>query len=84
MKLKKIIALSAAVLLSLTGVNVPEKKSVNSAESTFQDVWFNNIDPSINGGEPIRGADVSSIISIEQAGVKFYNEDGQEDDLLSV
>ena len=84
MKLKKIIALSAAVLLSLTGVNVPEKKSVNSAESTFQDVWFNNIDPSINGGEPIRGADVSSIISIEQAGVKFYNEDGQEDDLFRI
>ena len=84
MKLKKIIALSAAVLLSLTGVNVPEKKSVNSAESTFQDVWFNNIYPSINGGEPIRGADVSSIISIEQAGVKFYNEDGQEDDLFRI
>ena len=84
MKLKKIIALSAAVLLSLTGVNVPEKKSVNSAESTFQDVWFNTIDPSINGGEPIRGADVSSIISIEQAGVKFYNEDGQEDDLFRI
>lgn len=32
----------------------------------------------------IRGMDVSSVISLEQAGVKFYNHDGQKEDIFKI
>lgn len=31
-----------------------------------------------------RGMDISSVISLEQSGVKFYNYDGEEEDLLKI
>ncbi|MCR5718900.1 MAG: glycosyl hydrolase 53 family protein [Oscillospiraceae bacterium] len=38
----------------------------------------------VNGGEPIRGVDVSSVIAIEQAGVVFHDDDGNEANLFQV
>ena len=71
---RKLTAVSAALMLSLSAVNVPEELTSASADSVQQEVWFNDLDPSFNGGEPIRGADISSVLSLEKAGVKFYND----------
>ena len=79
---RKLTAVSAALMLSLSAVNVPEELTSASADSVQQEVWFNDLDPSFNGGEPIRGADISSVLSLEKAGVKFYNDLGQEQDLF--
>lgn len=38
----------------------------------------------VNGGELITGVDISSIISLENAGVTFADEDGQEGDLFDI
>ena len=46
-------------------------------------VTFNNFDSRINGGEPIRGVDISSVISLEEAGMKFYDDNGNEADLFT-
>ena len=47
-------------------------------------VTFNNFDSRINDGEPIRGVDISSVISLEEAGMKFYDDNGNEADLFTV
>ncbi len=55
-----------------------------SAE-TQKTVLFQDFDRSINGGEPIRGADVSSVISLEESGVKFHNDtDYAEEDIFKI
>ncbi|MCD7859507.1 MAG: glycosyl hydrolase 53 family protein [Firmicutes bacterium] len=38
----------------------------------------------INSGNWIKGVDVSSLISVENSGVVYYNSDGEEDDLLAI
>ncbi len=49
------------------------------------DVTFSHFPSNVNGGEPIRGVDISSIIAIEEAGVKFHNDtDYKEDDIFRV
>ncbi|MBE6862242.1 MAG: hypothetical protein E7497_05010 [Ruminococcus sp.] len=80
MKLKKIIALAAAV--TLTALSAALISAVPSYAASENAVYFNEFDSSVNGGEPIRGVDVSSIIAIEEAGVKFYNEYGNEQDIF--
>lgn len=47
-------------------------------------VTFENFPSSVNGGEPIRGVDVSSIISIEKAGTRFYDDKGREEDIFKI
>jgi len=78
MKLQKMIAAAAAVLLAIlpVGQYTPPAKAIGS-EVNF--TWF---DTSVNGGEPIRGVDVSSILSIEKAGVVMYNEYGNKQDIF--
>lgn len=34
--------------------------------------------------DTIKGVDISSLISLEESGVRFYNDEGQEDDLLQI
>jgi arabinogalactan endo-1,4-beta-galactosidase len=82
MHLKKLTALAAAAVLSLTAARTPETALRNTAVAAERTVTFTQFDSSINGGEPIRGVDVSSIIAIEEAGVKFYNEQGREQDIF--
>lgn len=79
MRLKRIISSVMSILIALTPAFAGAPQNAQAAE---QSVTFSYFDNNINGGEPIRGVDVSSIISIENAGVKFYNEHGQEQDIF--
>lgn len=80
MKLSRLIALPIAAVLALCAVRLPEKApDISAAQNT---VTFTDLDPKINGGEPIRGVDISSIISIENAGVKFFSDSGQEQSIF--
>ena len=79
MLLKKFIAAAASVFIAFAPLHTEALQNVSAAE---QSVTFSCFDTGINGGEPIRGVDISSIISIENAGVKFYNEFGQEQDIF--
>lgn len=82
MHLKKIIAAAMTALLTLSAA---PKSAVNQnpiADAASGEVVFSSFDTSVNGGEPIRGVDVSSIIAIENAGVRFYNERGEEQDIF--
>lgn len=56
--------------------------STVSVHAEQKQVDFSQMDSSVNGGEPIRGVDISSILSVEKAGVKFYNDDGMEQDIF--
>lgn len=79
--LKKAISLflSAAACTCLLGTPATAYAADNN-----QQIVFSSLDPNFNGGEPIRGADISSIVSLEKSGVKFYNENGREDDLFRI
>lgn len=81
MKLKRLTALlaSAVLMSAITGIIAPERIS---AENNYGAVYFNDFDMSVNGGEPIKGVDVSSVIAVENAGVKFYGRDGSEQDIF--
>ncbi len=79
MRLKRIIAAAISAVIALTPALTGAPQRVRAAE---QSVTFSYFDTNINGGEPIRGVDVSSIISLENAGVKFYSESGQEQDIF--
>ena len=77
MKTHKLLSvLTAAVLLLGCGGTVP---TVQAAET----VAFSGISglPFANG-EPFKGADISSVIALEQSGVKFYDRSGNEQDIF--
>lgn len=80
MKSKRIISLAAAAMMALFSVaslqNVPTAATADTA------VYFDAFDTTVNGGEPIRGVDVSSIIAIENAGVTFCNAYGNQQDIF--
>ena len=65
--------LLAAVLLAA----VPTVYAVESDYTAVEPIRFNNPDF-------IRGMDVSSVISLEQSGVKYYDENGAEKDLFRI
>ena len=78
MKFKKFLTVMSALVLSCSVLPFSDgiqSKAVNS-------VTFSEFDKTVNNGEVIRGVDVSSIIAIENAGVKFYNDEGQEQDIF--
>ena len=81
--LKKILVFISAVvfIISSNGTNV---NYTASAADKLSEVVFENFDTSINGGEPIKGVDISSVIAIEKAGVEFYNERGDEEDIFAI
>ena len=56
--------------------------SIPSISAKDSPVYFNEFDQQINGGEPIRGVDISSILSLENSGVKFYDDLGREQDIF--
>ncbi len=74
-------AVLLSALLSLTAVRLPEIRDT-PAFAASDSVTFTQFDSSVNGGEPIRGVDVSSIIAIENAGVVFYDESGNRQDIF--
>ena len=79
MRLKKLLSAAVSAVIALSPVFSNFQVSSKAAEHS---VTFSYFDTNINGGEPIRGVDISSVISIENAGVKFYNEYGQEQDIF--
>lgn len=81
MKLKRIAALAAAAVLSVWTAGIYGNcctPSVSAADT----VTYQYLDPSFNGGEPIRGVDISTIVSLENSGVKFYDGNGNEQDIF--
>lgn len=84
MKIKGLIAAAAVMTYSLF-MSVPPKAEISvtaASASQQQKVVFEQFDTSVNDGETIRGVDVSSIIAIEKAGVKFYGNNGAEQDIF--
>lgn len=47
-------------------------------------VTYSSISPAVNGGEPIRGVDISSVLSVEKAGVTFRDSSGGTADIFEV
>ena len=90
MRLKKIIAALLSVFTlfwtvsNFHGIDEIQNNTmtISAKALEIQDVWFNQISPEFNGGEPIKGVDISSIVSLENAGIKFYNERGEEQDIF--
>ena len=78
MRFKKICVIlsvvTALLLMDLT------KFPLVSAENDT--VYFSQFDTNVNGGEPIRGVDISSILAVENAGVTFCNEYGRNQDIF--
>ena len=66
--------MTALLLMNLT------KFPLVSAENDT--VYFSQFDMNVNGGEPIRGVDLSSILAVENAGVTFCNEYGRKQDIF--
>lgn len=82
MKLKRILAAAAACFVMQAGILTQRPAADMTAEAIGSAVYFDELDASVNGGEPIRGVDISSILAIEQAGVVFYNEQGAQQDIF--
>lgn len=78
MRFKKLCVIlsvvTALLLMDLT------KFPLVSAENDT--VYFSQFDTNVNGGEPIRGVDISSILAVENAGVIFCNEYGRKQDIF--
>lgn len=73
------IAAAIAIASFFPCTKTPDKVC---AENSLRQVTFSSFDPSVNGGEPIKGVDISSIIAIEKAGVEFYSESGKKQDIF--
>lgn len=78
MRFHKFAAAALTAVIGCSAVGFATSVCTYAASS----VTFNDFDLSVNGGEPIRGVDVSSVLSLEKAGVKFYNEQGSEQDIF--
>ena len=82
MRRGKIIAFAVSLALSVTCFGTAAHEPDTAASAFDNIVEFTQMDSSINGGEPICGVDVSSVISVEESGVRFYDENGEECDIF--
>lgn len=82
MKQSKIIAFVSALVLSFSAVEITGLNESTITASAADSITFTDFDTSVNDGEPVRGVDISSIIAVEKAGVKFYSDNGQEQDIF--
>ncbi len=80
MKALKFTAIAVSMLL--LSVSSVENRNNATVFALDRKVNFESFDASVNDGEPIRGVDISSIIAVEKAGVKFYNDNGEEQDIF--
>ena len=78
MKLQRLAALLLVTFLMVRAI------PIRSAAAEHPAVNYHSISPSVNGGEPIRGVDISSVLSVEKAGVVFRDSDGQPADIFEV
>ncbi len=81
--MKKLMLLTSAVFLTASLRGTTTGYTMSSPED-YSKVVFENFNTSINGGEPVKGVDISSIISIENAGVEFYNSRGNKEDIFAI
>lgn len=79
MKFRKLISLASAMAVTFLPMQIFAARPVQAIGS---EVYFTQMDAYVNGGEPIRGVDVSSILAIEKAGVVMYNEYGNRQDIF--
>ena len=79
MLIKKLTAAAMSAVIALAPVYSDFPMTVRAEE---QSVTFSYFDTNINGGDTIRGVDVSSIISVENSGVRFCDENGEEQDIF--
>lgn len=84
-----LLLICSAVVLSVQPVlaadnegTAPKKDMEYRPHLSIQDVWFNSFDKKVNNGEPIKGVDISSIISLERAGIEFYGNNGEKQDIF--
>ncbi len=78
MNIKRLIAAASAVMLAFLGMaEMPPK-----VEAIGSEVYFSEFDTSVNGGEPIRGVDISSILALENAGIELYDTYGNKQDIF--
>ena len=84
MFIKQITALAASAVISLGAACSAAQEKTENVRAAERAVTFTQFDKSINGGEPIRGVDVSSIEAVEASGVKFYDDNGRECDIFDV
>lgn len=82
MKFLKTVVITAAMALTVVIPNPVMCEYNVYGENSYQTVMFNDWELGFNNGEPVRGVDISSVRACEQAGVKFYNEKGQEQDIF--
>ena len=68
-----------SVMTALLLMNLTKFPLVSAENDT---VYFSQFDRNVNGGEPIRGVDLSSILAVENAGVTFCNEYGRKQDIF--
>ena len=73
-------ALAAALMLALTGCGSYEAKMPTGVEEA--DIFVEPIEGLSK--DFIKGMDISSLISLEESGVVYYDESGKEADLLRV
>ncbi len=74
--------LSAAIITAAMAISCVGMSYSSVVCAADEGVYFSQADLSVNDGEPIRGVDISSILSLEKAGVKFYNEYGRQQDIF--
>jgi len=73
------LILSAAVLAF---PSAETSSLLKTDASDTKEVYFTQFDQRVNNGEVIKGVDISSIISLENAGVEFYNDFGYKQDIF--
>lgn len=54
--------------------------AVGSGSIDWKGITYNGVN--VNGGNFIKGVDISSLISLEKSGVVYHNADGEEQDLI--
>ena len=70
--IKRIISGLIAAILLTTALSVSAQEAVTVEPIRFRHDHF------------IKGMDVSSVLSLEKSGVKFYRSDGEEADLFQI
>ena len=79
MDLSRLAALSLGAVLTLS---LPLSYAPAASAAADTKIVFSDFDKNVNGGEPIRGVDISSVIALEKSGVSFKDENGNEQDIF--
>ena len=81
--MKKIRIAASVMAAAMVFTSGAFSKNIGSSSAIADTrITFEQFDKNINGGEPIRGVDISSIIALEKSGVTFKDENGNEQDIF--